>query len=71
MKGNNHAPYTFTIGVDELTNYSFVPSTQLRVIAGAVKAAFPNYVHDFPNDSLSPAQRQDVIDYVTGLQIWV
>ncbi len=71
VKGGNSPVHTFLLGVDELATYSFVPSTQLRVIPGAVKAQFPNYVHEFPGTVLNASQRQDIVDYVNNLQIWV
>lgn len=70
-KAGNSPVQTFLIGVDELTTYSFVPSTQLRVIPGSVKSQFQNYIHDYPGNSLTESQKQEIVDYVSGLEIWV
>lgn len=70
-KAGNSPVHTFLIGVDELTNYMFVPSTQLRVIPGSVKVQFSNYVHDYPNTILSQSQKDDIVNYVSLMDIWV
>ena len=71
LKGENNPVQSFLVGVDELTSYSFSPSTQLKTIAGAVKRQFPNYVHEYPSTILSQAQRIDISEYVELLEIWV
>lgn len=55
----------------EMSNYSFTPSTQLRILGGAIKLEFGTYVHDHPSDVLSSSQRQDIVNYVMTLQPWV
>lgn len=64
---------THAITHDELTEYAFAPSTQLRIIAGALKYEFPNYEHDYPSTTLSQAQKNNVISFLTGssFQPWV
>lgn len=71
IKGGNHPTGTFLIGVDELTNYEFTPSTQLKTIAGSVKKQFPTFEHEYPGTILSANDRQSVVDYVEALEIWV
>lgn len=56
----------------DLNVYEFVPETQLLVVPGSVKKAFASgYVHDYPTTVLTTVKKQDIIDYVSGLQPWV
>lgn len=61
------------VDLNEITaeQYVYAPSTQLMVIPGSVERQFPNYHHDYPDVILSVQQRQDIIDYVAGLELWV
>jgi hypothetical protein len=62
--------YQFDYG--ELQNYSFAPSTQLFIIAGAVEKQFPTYNHDFTAGVfLTESQKQDIVDYVLTLSPWM
>jgi hypothetical protein len=54
-----------------VSHYSYAPSTQLLVIAGAVRAEFPSYVHDYPTHVLTQGERGDIEAYVLGLELWV
>lgn len=56
---------------DEMSEYSFTPSTQLKIIAGAIKLEFPSYVHEYPSTTLSASQKQDILDFVDTLEPWV
>lgn len=51
--------------------YTYAPSTQLLVIPGAIEVQFPNYHHDYPSVVLTTQQRQDIIDYVSELELWI
>lgn len=55
----------------EMSNYTFTPSTQLKILGGALKIEFPTYVHDHPGTVLSSQQRQDILTYVQTLKPWV
>lgn len=55
----------------EMSNYTFTPSTQLKILGGALKFEFPNFVHDHPSEVLSSQQRQQIIDHILTLQPWV
>lgn len=54
-----------------VSHYSYTPSTQLLVIAGAVCAEYPLYVHDYPSKVLTQAQKDDIISYVVQLEPWI
>lgn len=54
-----------------VSHYSYAPSTQLLVVAGAVRAEFPSYVHDYPTHVLTQGERDDIEEYVLGLELWV
>lgn len=54
-----------------IEEYSFAPSTQAVVIAGSLEVAYPAYVHDPPSNPLSSSEKQNIIDYVNGLEIWI
>jgi len=55
----------------EMSNYSFTPSTQLKILGGALKIQFPTLEHDYPTKVLTAQERQDVVNYVLGLNPWV
>jgi hypothetical protein len=63
--------YTVQAGYDELNRYSFAPSTQLLVAAGAIKKAHPTYVHNYPSQVLTPQQKDDIIATVMTLTPWI
>lgn len=69
IKGNSTIK-TLQRGYAEFSDYAFQPSTQLWCICGSVKAQFPNYQHSYPGTALSVSQRQDILDYVSGLAVW-
>jgi hypothetical protein len=56
----------------ELGTYSFMPSTQLRCVAGAIEAQYPSYVHDPMNGSvLTESQKANILAYVSSLEPWI
>lgn len=61
------------VDLNEITaeSYIYAPSTQLMVISGSVERQFPNYHHNYPDTILSEQQRQDIIDYVASLELWI
>lgn len=62
---------TYLFDHQELSNYTFVPVTQLLVVAGAIEKQFSSYVHDHPNDVLTAQQKQNIVDYVLTLEPWI
>ena len=59
-------------GNDELASYSWAPSTQLLVIAGAVRKQFPTYIQDPDTGKfLTQAQMDDIAAFILTLQPWV
>jgi len=62
---------TERFGHGELSNYVFVPQTQLLVVPGAVEKQFPNYVHSWPGTVLTQAQKDNVAAYVLTLEPWI
>lgn len=56
---------------NELGTYAFAPSTQLYCVAGAIEKQFPTYVHDYPDATLSQAQKDAIADYVVALEQWI
>lgn len=64
---------TVATSFSDLSSYSFAPSTQLLVVAGAVRKQFPSgYFHDPANSvRLTQAKMDDIAAYVTSLQPWI
>lgn len=62
---------TITTDHNSVSRYILSPSTQMSVIPGAIEKAHPGYVHDFPGTVLTQAQRDDVVDLVKALTLWV
>ncbi|MGH7701643.1 MAG: hypothetical protein ACREMO_00985, partial [Gemmatimonadales bacterium] len=59
-------------GIDELSTYSFAPSTQLFVIPGAIRRQFPTYIQDpAAGRYLTQVQMDAIVAYVLTLQPWV
>lgn len=54
-----------------MCKYRLEPEEQARVIPGAVKLEFPNYVHDYPGTVLSQAQKDAIRSYVLALALWM
>lgn len=63
--------FTVDTSYAEVNRYSFDPSTQLLVVAGAVEKEFPTYVHDYPNVQLTEAQKDAIAAYVLTLEPWI
>lgn len=60
------------VDVRDLATYAFVPSTQLLVVAGAIKKEFPTYIQDADNNKfLTQAQMDDISAYVLSLNPWI
>lgn len=70
-KSSGGAVRTISTTIDEIARYTMAPSTQLRVIAGAIEAQFTSYVHDHPNVALTSQQKADIASYVLTLAPWV
>lgn len=70
-KGTSGPILTVQSSVDELTKYSLTPSSQLRVVCGAVKKQFSSYVHDYPGALLSQTQRDNIVAYIYSLDPWI
>ena len=65
FRQGNGTKRVYTINYNELATYTFVPSTQLLIIPGAIRKKFgTSYVHDYPNDALTSTQKQNIIDYL-------
>lgn len=72
LQKGSQATRTIVVGIDELAQYSFAPSTQLNVIPGSVKKQFPTYVQDpAASKFLTQAQMDDILAYVLSLELWV
>lgn len=70
-KTGNGPIYTTRLGHGEIALYTFIPQTQLFIVPGSVKAQFPNYVHNWPSTVLTQTQKDNIINYVLGLEPWV
>lgn len=58
--------------VQDLSKYAFAASTQLLVVAGAIKKQFPTYIHDAAtNKHLTQAQMDTISAYVLDLEPWI
>lgn len=58
--------------VNDLSKYAFAASTQLLVVAGAIKKQYPTYIHDAAtNKHLTQAQMDTISAYVLALEPWV
>jgi len=56
----------------ELGQYTFAPITQLLVVAGAIEAQYPTYIHDPQNGSiLTTSQKANIVAYVMALEPWI
>lgn len=67
----NGPVYATDVGHGEINSYAFAPLTQLLVVPGAVKKAFPSYVHNYPSGPvLTTAQKDEIATYVLGLSPW-
>ncbi len=53
-----------------LSEYKFEPNTQLLILPGSLKKAFPGYEHDYPSNPLTSGEKQDILDYVLALKPW-
>lgn len=71
QKGNNPPVATHRINYLEVQRYVWAPSTQLKVIAGAVEKQFSSYIHDHPSKQLTQSQKDDIVNYVLGLTLFV
>lgn len=54
-----------------INNYQYVPQTQLAVIAGAIEAQYPNYVHNYPTTVLTSSQKTDISNYLLSKAFWI
>ena len=70
-KKNSQQKRTICTDHGALSQYSYTPSTQLLVVAGAIRAEYPSYVHDYPDAVLTQSQRDDIIAYIMTLAPWV
>lgn len=60
------------IDIRDLATYAFAPSTQLLVVAGAIKKQYPTYIQDHANGKdLTQAQMDTIAAYVMGLDPWI
>lgn len=61
----------FLFDYGELQNYTYVPQTQLYIVAGAIEKQYGSYTHDHPNQVLTQTQKDNIADYVVTLAPWV
>lgn len=72
QKTSGGATHDVTADVDDLAKYAFAASTQLLVVAGAIKKQFPTYVHDHAtNKHLTQAQMDNISAFVMTLEPWI
>lgn len=75
QRGSTSDKVTHNVSINEVAHESYIyaPQTQLLVIPGSVLKQFPSgYKHDYPNgDILTAQERQDIIDYVNNLELWI
>lgn len=61
----NGSTSVLRVGHDEVSAYSFTPSTQLMTLPGHLKWAL-GYIHDPPGDLLTQAEMDEIIACVMG-----
>jgi hypothetical protein len=72
QKSSGGATKVVIADIQDLAKYAFAPSTQLRVIAGAIKKQYPTYIHDAAtNKHLTQTQMDTIAAYVMGLDVWL
>jgi hypothetical protein len=69
--GTSTPVQTVVTDFGELGTYTFAPDTQVRCAAGAIEKEYPSYIHDYPTQVLTQAQKDDIIAYVLTLPLWV
>jgi hypothetical protein len=71
--GTNNPTRTLQTAYSDLdrTNYQYVPQSQLAVVPGSVKYAFPNHVHNYPSQVLSSSQKADIVTYLLAKPFWI
>lgn len=70
-KGTSGPTKTIQTDHNTISNYRLEPEEQVRVIPGAVEVQYSSYVHDHPSNSLSQAQKDNIVAYVLGLSLWM
>lgn len=72
QKASGGATRDIDMDVRDIASYAFAPSTQLLVVAGAIKKQYPTYIQDHANGKdLSQTQMDTVAAYVLGLDPWI
>ena len=72
MQKGSQTPREILLPTDDLHEYAFAPSTQLLIIAGAIKKQFPTYIQDPDTGKfLTQQQMDDIVAYVMTLAPWV
>lgn len=72
QKSSGGATRDIDLDVRDLATYAFAPSTQLLVIAGAIKKQYPTYIQDHANGKdLTQTQMDTIAAYVLGLDPWI
>lgn len=72
MQKGSAATRDINMEIADLSHYSFAPSTQLIVVAGAIRKQYPTYVHDAAtNKYLTQAQMDNIAAYVLTLNLWI
>lgn len=72
QKTSGGATRDIDMDVRDLASYAFAPSTQLLVVAGAIKKQYPTYIQDHANGKdLTQTQMDTIAAYVLGLDPWI
>ena len=71
-KKNTSQSRTIITDHSSVSTYSYAPETQLLVVGGAIRAEFGStYVHDFPGNLLTDAQKEAIREYLLDWAPWV
>lgn len=72
QKTSGGATRDIDMDVRDLASYAFAPSTQLLIVAGAIKKQYPTYIQDHANGKdLTQTQMDTIAAYVLGLDPWI
>lgn len=72
MQKGSQTPRSILVPTGDLADYAFAPSTQLLVVAGAIKKQFPTYIQAPASGKfLTQQQMDDIAAFVMTLSPWI